>query len=108
MNDKMEDKDFYDLKYVIMNELKIREISTDPGAIQNTVFAVIRILDNMGALNWPKEMKELTDEEKLEFIKEAKSKKSSKENTECTCGKGSFGSHWCEKCKVFTGGFRKT
>lgn len=102
----MKDKDFYDLKCTIINELKIREISTDLSAVQNTIYAVIRILDNMGILNWPKEMKELTDEEKLKFIEEAKSKKSSKENTECTCGKGSSGSHWCKKCKAFTGGFR--
>lgn len=101
----MKDKDFFDLRCTVINELKIREVSNDPCATHNTVYAVLRILDKIGALNWPREMKELTDEEKLKFIEEAKSKKSLKENVECTCGKGSSGSHWCKKCKAFTGGF---
>lgn len=49
----MKDKDFFDLRCTVINELKIEEVSADPCATQNTVYAVIKILDNMGVLNWP-------------------------------------------------------
>ncbi len=57
-----------------------------------------------------KEMKKLTEKEKIEFIEKSKAKnnKALKIDALCTCGKGRSGSHWCEKCEVFTGGFRTT